>query len=111
MLISAFLSPLRPCPTKEQLSGPKSPRLNSGGRSSRSLLSVGLPHLTYFYQTPRFARVKRPYTAEQVVSKRGSVSISYPSDALAKKLWSIFSRHAENKTPSHTYGAYVTPVQ
>ena len=56
-------------------------------------------------QSPRFARVKRPYTAEQVVSKRGSVPIFYPSDALAKKLWGIFSQHAQNKTPSHTYGA------
>jgi len=62
-------------------------------------------HLTRTHQSPRFARVKRPYTAEQVVSKRGSVHISYPSDILAKKLWRIFSQHAENKTPSHTYGA------
>jgi hypothetical protein len=95
------------CPTKEQLSRPKSPRLNGGGRYSQPLFTASSrKHLTCPYQqSPRFARVKRPYTAEQVVSKRGSIPISYPSDILAKKLWHIFSRHAENSTPSHTYGA------
>jgi len=62
------------------------------------------PHI-HLSQSPRFARVERPYTAEQVASKRGSIPISYPSDTLAKKLWGIFSQHAENNTPSHTYGA------
>lgn len=57
------------------------------------------------WQDARFSRVKRPYTAAQVVSKRGTLPISYPSDVLAKKLWATLSEHFKRGTPSHTYGA------
>jgi len=60
-----------------------------------------------WWKHPRFAQVKRPYTAEQVVSKRGTLAIQYPSDAQGKKLWTLLSKHWAAKTPSHTYGAYV----
>ncbi|KAL5482821.1 ICL1 [Sanghuangporus weigelae] len=62
------------------------------------------------WKSPRFARTKRPYTADQVVSKRGTIPISYPSDIQGKKLWRLLSEHWKNKTPSHTYGA-LDPVQ
>ncbi|KIY44793.1 isocitrate lyase [Fistulina hepatica ATCC 64428] len=63
-----------------------------------------------WWKNPRFARVKRPYTAADVVSKRGSITIQYPSHVQAQKLWAILSEHAKNGTPSHTYGA-LDPVQ
>jgi len=63
-----------------------------------------------WWKHPRFARVKRPYTAAQVVSKRGTIPISYPSDLQGKKLWEILVGHAKNGTVSHTYGA-LDPVQ
>jgi isocitrate lyase len=58
-----------------------------------------------WWAAPRFARVKRSYTAEQVVSKRGTLPISYPSDVQAKKLFALLENHFKNGTPSHTYGA------
>ncbi|CCO27958.1 isocitrate lyase [Rhizoctonia solani AG-1 IB] len=61
--------------------------------------------LEEFWKQPRFARTKRPYTAAQVVSKRGTIRIQYPSDALAKKLWALLEAHSKAGTPSHTYGA------
>jgi isocitrate lyase len=63
-----------------------------------------------WWKQPRFARVKRPYTAAQVVSKRGTLPISYPSNDQGKKLWKILEAHARKGTPSHTYGA-LDPVQ
>ncbi|KAK1235105.1 isocitrate lyase 1 [Marasmius sp. AFHP31] len=63
-----------------------------------------------WWKSPRFSRVKRPYTAAQVVAKRGSIAIQYPSNLMAKKLWTTLANHAKNKTPSHTYGA-LDPVQ
>lgn len=60
-------------------------------------------------QNPRFARVKRPYTAADVVSKRGTISINYPSNIVAQKAYKIFDSHFKAGTPSHTYGAYVVP--
>jgi isocitrate lyase len=56
-------------------------------------------------QNPRFERVTRPYTAAEVVAKRGTLPIKYPSDAQAKKLWAALSEHFKRGTPSHTYGA------
>jgi len=49
--------------------------------------------------------VNRPYTAAQVIAKRGTFSIKYPSDVQAKKLWAMLSEHFKRGTPSHTYGA------
>jgi isocitrate lyase len=56
-------------------------------------------------QSPRFLQTKRPYTAADVVSKRGTIRIDYPSNIQAKKLWAILGEHAKRGTPSHTYGA------
>lgn len=56
-------------------------------------------------QSPRFNRVKRPYTAEDVVSKRGTLPIQYPSAVLGKKLWATLDAHFRKGEPSHTYGA------
>ncbi len=57
------------------------------------------------FQSPRFARTKRPYTAADVASKRGTIEISYPSGVVAKKLFALLEKHAKNHSTSHTYGA------
>lgn len=38
----------------------------------------------------RWRHARRPYTAEQIVAKRGNLKIDYPSNVQSKKLWSIF---------------------
>lgn len=37
----------------------------------------------------RWRYTKRPFTAEQIVQKRGTIKIQYPSNAQAKKLWKL----------------------
>lgn len=37
----------------------------------------------------RWRYTKRPFTPEQIVSKRGNLKIEYPSNAQSKKLWNI----------------------
>jgi hypothetical protein len=37
----------------------------------------------------RWRYTKRPFTAEQIVAKRGNLKIEYPSNVQAKKLWKI----------------------
>jgi isocitrate lyase len=44
------------------------------------------------------------------VSKRGTLPVSYPSDAQAKKLWNLLQTHKARGTASFTYGA-LDPVQ
>ncbi|KAG9289261.1 hypothetical protein G9A89_007506 [Geosiphon pyriformis] len=63
-----------------------------------------------WWKTERFRKVKRPYTAEQIVSKRGNLQQQYGSDTQGKKLWKLLKTHHENKTASHTFGA-LDPVQ
>ncbi|KAG5926245.1 isocitrate lyase, partial [Claviceps africana] len=42
-----------------------------------------------WWRDARWRFTKRPFTAEQIVSKRGHLRIEYPSNAQAKKLWGI----------------------
>lgn len=56
-------------------------------------------------KTPRFNGLIRPYTAEQVVSKRGTIELAYPSNAQGKKLFALLSKKAAKGEVSHTYGA------
>jgi isocitrate lyase len=42
-----------------------------------------------WWSDSRWRYTKRPFTAEQIVSKRGNLKIEYPSNAQAKKLWKI----------------------
>ena len=41
----------------------------------------------------------RPYTAESVVAKRGSLKIEYASNAQAKKLFALLEEHAKVGIP------------
>ncbi|KAF2399402.1 isocitrate lyase and phosphorylmutase [Trichodelitschia bisporula] len=52
----------------------------------------------------RWRYTKRPFTAEQIVSKRGNLTIQYPSNAQSKKLWNILESRYKNKEASFTYG-------
>src|ERR1043165_375860 len=63
-----------------------------------------------WWKNDRFRLVKRPYTAEQIVSKRGLLKQQYASDTQAKKLWSLLKNHQKNKTATHTFGA-LDPIQ
>lgn len=42
-----------------------------------------------WWQDSRWRYTKRPYTAEQIVAKRGNLTIDYPSNVQSKKLWGI----------------------
>lgn len=42
-----------------------------------------------WWNDSRWKHTKRPFTAEQIVSKRGHLKIEYPSNAQSKKLWNI----------------------
>ncbi|KAG6918750.1 Isocitrate lyase [Tephrocybe rancida] len=78
--------------------------------NERAAFAQEVAQVEQWWKSPRYARVKRPYTAAEVVAKRGTLPIQYPSNAMGKKLWGLLSEHAKRGTPSHTYGA-LDPVQ
>jgi isocitrate lyase len=57
-----------------------------------------------WWSEPRWRSTKRPFTAEQIVSKRGHLRVEYPSNAQSKKLWNILEGRFANKDASYTYG-------
>lgn len=63
-----------------------------------------------WWASPRFKLVKRPYTAESIVSKRGYFPVEYRSNVQAKKLWKTLQQNKATGQTSHTFGA-LDPVQ
>ncbi|KAI5287266.1 isocitrate lyase 1 [Ascosphaera aggregata] len=57
-----------------------------------------------WWKDSRWRHTKRPFTAEQVVAKRGTLKIDYPSTAQSKKLWKTLEERFNNKSVSYTYG-------
>ncbi|EIW73409.1 hypothetical protein TREMEDRAFT_26472 [Tremella mesenterica DSM 1558] len=80
--------------------------------SEQSVFNAEVKAVEAFQKQPRFSRTIRPYSAADVVSKRGTLPISYPSDVMAKKLFKILEAKArgEGGGCSITYGA-LDPVQ
>lgn len=62
-----------------------------------------------WWATPRYANIKRPYTAHDVVSKRGSLQQSYPSSVMARKLWNLIQERLSKGEPIHT-STFLAPV-
>jgi isocitrate lyase len=42
-----------------------------------------------WWSDSRWKQTRRPFTAEQIVTKRGNLKIDYPSNQQSKKLWNI----------------------
>ncbi|KAH6641642.1 isocitrate lyase [Chaetomium tenue] len=57
-----------------------------------------------WWSDSRWRYTKRPFTAEQIASKRGNLKIEYASNAQSKKLWNILENRFQTKDASYTYG-------
>lgn len=76
-----------------------------------ALFEDAVQEVDRWMNSPRFANIRRPYTARDVVSKRGSMPAQPPASSLtADKLFALFQQRAEEGSVVHTMGA-VDPVQ
>ncbi|KAK9330843.1 isocitrate lyase [Lipomyces starkeyi] len=75
-------------------------------------LNAEIKQIEEWWATPRFKGIKRPYSARDVATKRGTLAAPapYPSSIQADKLFALFSERASQKLPVHTMGA-IDPVQ
>lgn len=55
-----------------------------------------------WWATSRFAGIKRPYSAQDVASKSGTLRQSYPSSSMARKLFDLLKERAKAGEPVHT---------
>ena len=55
-----------------------------------------------WWKKPRWKGVVRPYSAADVVSRRGTLPQSYPSSHQARKLWGLLQEKGSKGEPVHT---------
>lgn len=72
------------------------------GLAEDALYEQQLRDVEAWWSSPRFEGIKRPYSAADVVSKRGSLQQSYPSSLMARKLFNLLNERAAAGQPVHT---------
>ncbi|KAL3473510.1 isocitrate lyase [Aspergillus californicus] len=80
------------------------------GAAEDALYEQQIQEVEAWWNSPRFEGIKRPYSAADVVSKRGTLQQSYPSSLMARKLFNLLNERAAEGKPVHTMGA-IDPVQ
>lgn len=72
------------------------------GAAEDSLFAAQVADVEAWWATPRFAGIRRPYSAADVVSKRGTLQQIYPSSLMARKLHALIAHKAARGEPLHT---------
>ncbi|KAF7916832.1 uncharacterized protein EAE98_010554 [Botrytis deweyae] len=86
------------------------PESQKAGAAEDELYEQQIKEVEAWWNSPRYEGIKRPYSAADVVSKRGSQQQSYPSSVMARKLFNLIKEREANGKPIHTMGA-IDPVQ
>ena len=72
------------------------------GSAEDALFEQQVDDVKKWWATNRYEGIRRPYSAEAVVSKRGSLQQTYPSSLMARKLFNLFKEKAAEGEPVHT---------
>ncbi|KAH8684350.1 isocitrate lyase [Tricladium varicosporioides] len=86
------------------------PESQKAGAAEDALYEQQIKDVEMWWASPRYEGIKRPYSAADVVSKRGSQLQSYPSSVMARKLFNLIKEREAKGEPIHTMGA-IDPVQ
>jgi isocitrate lyase len=82
------------------------PEAEKAGFAEDALYERQVEDVEAWWRTPRYEGIKRPYTAADVVSKRGSQQQSYVSSVMARKLWKLIRERESEGRPIHTSTSY-----
>lgn len=72
------------------------------GASEDTIFNEQVAQVKEWWASPRYKGIKRPYSAEDVVSKRGTLQQTYPSSLMARKLFNLLEEKASRGEPIHT---------
>lgn len=78
------------------------PEAEKAGAAEDALYQQQIGDIEAWWATPRYEGIRRPYSAADVVSKRGSQQQSYPSSTMARKLWILLREKEAKGEPVHT---------
>jgi isocitrate lyase len=86
------------------------PEASKAGQAEDALFDEQVQAVQDWWASPRYKGIKRPYSAEDVVSKRGALQQSYPSSLMARKLFNLLEERAAKGEPVHTSAFNLAPV-
>ena len=72
------------------------------GAAEDDLFNQEVEDVRQWWASPRYEGIRRPYSVEDVVSKRGALQQTYPSSLMARKLFNLFKERAATGEPVHT---------
>lgn len=78
------------------------PETEKAGSAEDALYEQQLKDVEAWWATPRYEGIRRPYSAADVVSKRGSQMQTYPSSVMARKLFNLIKEREAAGEPIHT---------
>ena len=78
------------------------PESQKSGVAEDELYDAQVKEVEAWWSSPRYDGIKRPYSAADVVSKRGTQKISYPSSVMATKLFNLLKERVSKGEPVHT---------
>ena len=78
------------------------PTSAKSGSAEDALFDQQVEDVKQWWASSRYNGIKRPYSAEDVVSKRGTLQQTYPSSLMARKLFNLFRERAAAGEPVHT---------
>ncbi len=84
------------------------PTNEKAGSAEDALFDQEIKDVNEWWATERYLGIKRPYSAEDVVSKRGTLQQSYPSSLMARKLFTLFQEKSAVGEPVHTSASYLS---
>jgi isocitrate lyase len=109
---SSLLKPVDP-PVSSALPGDSFqllPEASKAGQAEDALFEEQVQQVRDWWASPRYKGIKRPYSAEDVVSKRGALQQTYPSSLMARKLFDLFEERAAKGEPVHTSALLLFPI-
>jgi isocitrate lyase len=78
------------------------PESQKTGPAEDALYEAQVKEIEEWWASPRFAGIRRPYSAADVASKRGSQFFKYPSSVMATKLFNLIREREAKGEPLHT---------
>lgn len=78
------------------------PESQKAGEAEDSLYEAQIKEVEAWWASSRYAGIRRPYSAADVVTKRGTQKISYPSSVMASKLFDLIQERYSRGEPIHT---------
>ena len=85
------------------------PSAVKAGTAEDDLFQNQVDEIQRTWASERYKGIKRPYSPEDVASKRGTLQQLYPSSVMAQKLFDLLREKAEAGLPVHTSELAIGP--